>query len=537
MNSRMSAPTSRSTIALATTTIALMLSWQPAQSLAQTQNTPSASVQFRVTGPSERLEMIISTSRILTFDKKVPKILVNNPDVVRASPLSPNQVQVSALKTGVTQLNVWDIDDSLHTVDIIVSGDARELENLLKAEFPDAALRIRPLTNSVVLSGFVPRAEMVSRIIAIASDYYANVVNNIRLGGEQQIMLHCKVMEVSRTKLRAMGFDWANGNGNDFVTQDVSGLLGSFTQATASAVGSGGDTVAFGILNGSNAFFGFVEGLREYNLVKVLAEPTVTTISGRPASFSVGGEFPIAVPQSLGVISVEYRQFGTRVDVVPIVLGNGKIRLEVRPEVSEIDPSRSVILQNITIPGLRTRWVDTAVELSSGQTLALAGLIQTQVEAQNRGIPWLSDLPWIGAAFRRVQEQNNEIELLIMVTPEFVGPLDPHEVPPGGPGQLTTSPSDIDLFFRGYLEVPKCCNGRGCGNCGHGRGKMVAPGVELVPVAAPQQASSFNPHNRVLRSSPQKRVGALQTKSGQRRSITDKTRPVLIGPIGYDVGK
>ena len=522
-------------VALVLATLTVIANGRSAQ--AQLPQAPSANVQFRVTGPSERLEMIISTSRILTFEKKVPKILVNNPDVVRAAPLSPNQVQVSALKTGVTQLNVWDSDGSLHTIDIIVSGDSRELENLLKAEFPDAALRIRPLTNSVVISGFVPRAEMVSRIVAIASDYYANVVNNIRLGGVQQIMLHCKVMEVSRTKLRAMGFDWALSSAGDGVSQDVSGLLGSFTAATSSAVGSGGETIAFGILNGSNAFFGFVEGLREYNLVKVLAEPTVTTVSGRPASFSVGGEFPIAVPQSLGVTAIEYRSFGTRVDVVPIVLGNGKIRLEVRPEVSEIDPTRSVVLQNVNIPGLRTRWVDTAVEMSSGQTLALAGLIQTQVEAQNRGLPFLADLPWIGAAFRRVQEQNNEIELLIMVTPEFVGPLDPHEVPKCGPGQMTRTPSDIELYFRGYLEVPKCCAGHGCSNCGMGKGKIVAPGVEAIPVKPTNGAtiSNYSPGRRLDPRNPANHHNPQDRQVS--RTITDKTRPVLIGPIGYDVGK
>ena len=123
------------------------------------------------------------------------------------------------------------------------------------------------------------------------------------------------------------------------------------------------------------------------------------------------------------------------------------------------------MIANTTVPGIRTRWVDTAAEMNAGQTLALAGLIQTQVESENRGLPWLADLPWVGAAFRRVEEQNNEVELLILVTPEFVDALDPHEVPPCGPGQLTTSPNDVELYWRGYVEVPRCCEDGSCGQC------------------------------------------------------------------------
>ena len=112
------------------------------------------------------------------------------------------------------------------------------------------------------------------------------------------------------------------------------------------------------------------------------------------------------MPQGLGTVSIEYKPFGTRVDFVPIVLGNGNLRLEVRPQVSEIDESRSVTINNITVPGLRTRWVDTAVEMKAGQTLALAGLVQERVESENKGMPWLADLPWVGAPFRRVEERS-----------------------------------------------------------------------------------------------------------------------------------
>ncbi len=195
------------------------------------QDLPAQPVTFSINGPTQRLEMVVATSRILTLEYKIPRLLVNNPEVVRATPISPNQVQLSALRAGVTQLNVWDENKNLYTVDVVVTPDGRQLQMLIKSEFPDANVRVRPLTNSVYLSGYVPSPSMVHSIVRIAEDYYPNVVNNLTIGGVQQILLKTKVMEVSRTKLRQAGFDWAYLDGEDFVVQSVSGLLSGGTTA------------------------------------------------------------------------------------------------------------------------------------------------------------------------------------------------------------------------------------------------------------------------------------------------------------------
>jgi pilus assembly protein CpaC len=274
-----------------------------------------------------------------------------------------------------------------------------------------------------------------------------------------------------------MGFDFATINGNDFAISGVAGLISRAATQAGTATGNG-DTIRFGVVDGNNSFFGFLEALRRNNMVKILAEPTLVTISGRPASFNAGGEFPILIPSGLGTTSIQFKEFGTRVDFVPIVLGNGNIRLETRPQVSEVDEARGVTINNITVPGLRSRWVDTAVEMKAGQTLALAGLIQQRTESEVSAVPWLGELPWIGAAFRRTQETMNEIELLIVVRPELVDALDPHEVPPCGPGELTTSPGDVDLFWRGYNEVPKCCSDGSCPQC---RARGVSYGQPVGP--------------------------------------------------------
>ncbi len=524
----------------------VLASWLGVQSPSQAQQGPTEQVTFRIDGASQRLEMVVASSRILTLKYKIPRLLVNNPEIVRAAPISPNQVQLSALRPGVTQLNVWDENQQLYTVDVSVIPDARQLQLLIKSEFPDASVRVRPLANSVYLTGYVPSPATVASIVRMAEDYYPSVINNLTIGGVQQVLLKTKVMEVSRTKLRSAGFDWTYFDGSDFVVQSVSGLVAGGATAGSFAA-TGGDTVRFGIVDGNHSFNGFIEALRQNDLIKVLAEPTLVTVSGRPASFNSGGEFPIIVPQSLGTVSIEYRQYGTRVDFVPIVLGNGNLRLEVRPQVSEIDPSRSVVINSVSVPALRTRWVDTAVEMKAGQTLALAGLIQTRVEAQDRGIPWLADLPWFGAPFRRVQEVQNEVELLIMVTPEFVEAADPHEIPACGPGQSTASPNDVELYFRDYIEVPKCCPDGSCSSCQSGHPAHGTVIDSTVPTAGPTPApagydASANRGSLKVRQASRPTGHNSQKQGPVRASISSRPnsvaapgkKPTLIGPVGYD---
>ncbi len=423
-----------------------------------------------ITQSTERLEMTVNSSRILTLEKRIPRMVVNNPELVTVTPISANQVQLAARKPGVTQVNLWDEDDQVYTVDVMIYGDVRELELALERLFPESSIKVMRLTNSLVLEGFVEKPESVSPIIRLAEDYAPKIINNISVGGVQQVMLKVKVMEVSRTKLRNLGFDFVNISGDDFVASSVSGLLSSFTAGGGSGPNAGaiGDTFRFGIVDGNNAFFGFLQALQQNDMAKILADPTITAVSGRPAHFNVGGETPIIIPSGLGQTTVEYKPFGTAVDFVPIVLGNGNIRLEVRPRVSEIDESRTVEVNGFSVPSFKVREVDTGVEMKAGQTLALAGLVQTRVESQSRGLPYVSDLPYVGAAFRSVREVVNEVELLILVTPELVDGMDPHEVPVCGPGMETVSPNNCQLYFGGHLEVPACgaCAPTGCGqNC------------------------------------------------------------------------
>ncbi len=449
-----------------------------AGSLAFAVGSPSAAAQeiesslaakpvvHKVQGANETMELIVNTSRILTLDQKIPRAQVNNPDILELTPLSATQIQVMAKKPGVTQVNLWDEEDHIHSVDVIVFADSQELTMLLKQLFPKASLKVTPLPNSVMVSGWVDDPNMVRKIIDISQEYHPKVLNNITVGGVQQVLLQIKVFEVSRTKLRQMGFDWGNlTRRGDVAVQGVGGLVkaaaaaGTPPQGFSAGTGmaaAGAQTFTFGVVSPGDSFFGVLDLLQARSVAKVLAEPQLTTVSGRPAFFNVGGEFPILVPQSLGTLSIQYKKFGTQVDFVPIVLGNGAIRLEVRPRVSEIDESRSVSINGTNVPGLRTREIDTGAEMQAGQTLAIAGLVQMRIEDDIRGIPWLSDIPFFGAPFRKVSEAINEIELLILVTPQLVEAMDPQDVPTALPGMASSAPSDWQFYSKGHMEVPNC---------------------------------------------------------------------------------
>ncbi len=419
--------------------------------------------KFVVTRAQDQMQLVINSSKLLELESDIARSVVHNDAMIQVQPVSRNQLMVSAKATGVTQIDLYGKDDQMHTVQVVVMGDARELEAVLRAEFPTSNITVRPIQNAVILSGHVTNDLHIEQAVSIAEQYYPTVINKIELVGMHTVMLHTQVLEVSRTKLRELGIDWGLGTGNDFVGQSVSGVMTSGGSTFAS---TGVDTFKVGVVENSTSFFTFIKALRTNNLVKVMADPTVVAIDGRPASFNSGGEFPILVPAGLGQVGVEFREFGTRLDFVAKVRGDGRIALEVRPTISEIDASRTVSISGVSVPGLRSRFVDTAVELRAGQTLALAGLLQTRTETQSIGLPGLADLPYVGAIFRANREVQNEVELLITVTPDFAGPMEACEVPPIAPGFNSHSPSDREFYFKGYMEVPNPCgpNGQPCGN-------------------------------------------------------------------------
>ena len=468
------------------------------------------SPHYRINKPVNPLDLTLNTRRILTLEYNVPKFLVNKEELVKVNPLSPNQLQVWGLKPGITQLNVWDEKNNVYVVEIRVQRDVSELQDELQKDFPRASIRISPNPKGVTLRGYAPSGEMASQIAAVAKTHFEEVLNLMTVGNGQQITLHAKVLEVSRTKLRALGLDWSAITSDFVAMQGVSGLLGQATTTFGQALvpGQAADTIRLGYTSGSSEFFAYLEALEQRNVVKTRAEPNLTVTSGRPASFWDGGEFPIPVPAGNGVTGVTYRNYGVQMDALAVVLDNDKIRLDIRPSVSERDTARGVTLAGVTVPGISTRGANTSVVLRAGQTMALAGLIQNRVEAQVRAVPWLGSVPILGNMFRRQSEQVNEIELLILITPQLAAPLDAEQsAGVVGPGQTSASPTDKQLYLYGFLERPACCPNGTCANCqanAHNR----AIRVHVSEPASFTEPQMYSPHGAQPANHPSPTIAA-----------------------------
>ncbi len=543
-------------------------------------------VVHKIQSASERLELTVNSSRILTLDQPIPRLVVGNPDILQATPLSPSEVQLFAKKVGASQVNLFTEKGQIYTVDCIVNGDVRQLADLIRTEFPSDNIGVKAIADGhVLLTGFVDRPDHITQIVDIAHTYFPGssqndnrVISNIQVVGVQQILLKVKVAEVSRTKLRQLGMDWANIHGSSFAVSSIGDVIAN-TQAISGMTGSGNDGMRFGIVNGGSKFFGFIEALQQEDLVKILAEPDVATVSGRPAQFRAGGQVPYPSSTSINGVSVSYMDTGVTVDFLPIVLGNGDVRLEVRPVVRELDPTTQIeISPGVFAPGFTERKVDTGVEMKPGQTLALAGLVSKRVIGNKTGFPWIGDLPYIGIPFRREKMQTEDVELLIIVTPELVAATDPCETPQCLPGMHTDVPSDCDMYLKGYIEVPSHgpCGPHGCAMPGQPAvyegpvpaGGYTMPAEEIpagspIPTPAPQSRAPVPGSQQNNTADAPAGVRMAAAPSGTNIGIVPATQPAnasnrynptsrqtsrtseasgaspsgsgYIGPVGYDV--
>lgn len=450
------------------------------------QNTTSlSSAPVLVDRAMSRLELISKTSRLLQFEYDVPELVVDNQSVIRATPIASDKVLLTALKPGIATITVSDAAGKTQTINVLVQGDVRALELVLQQFFPNSRIRATALETGVVLSGTLARADEVNGALQVAAEYFPTVHNNLRLPDSQLIAIEVQVFEVARTKVRELGIDWQVRTPN--FNLNVRGANNPVNNIVFSVVDNGTD-VAF-----------FLQALERQNLAKLLDKPVLVTQNGRPAEFLEGGELPFEVAAGLGTTSIQFRPFGTKLDVVPIVQGEGTIRLEVRAEISE--PSED-LSNNTGVAGFRTRRVNTGVDMKIGHTLALAGDIREEVESSTRGIPGLMHTPYLGSLFRRVEETRTEVELVMLLTPRFIGEVDPVLLPRIIPGRQTASPSDCELFYKGHIEVPRCGPDCGClpnqhydalphqyhgiGDGSAAGGPYPVPGGE-VPVVTPDQ--------------------------------------------------
>ncbi len=407
------------------------------------------------------LEVPENKSEVVTSDRPISKALIGSAEIADVLPISNRSVYVLGKKTGTTSLTLYDVSNRVIAVmDVSVGPDVEGLRSQLADLVPGQKIDVRLSNGYVVMTGLVNDAGAADRAAQLARTYAGDkVVNLIGMGSSQQVMLEVKFVEVDRNLGEKLG---VSGFGNK----------GSFSGAIGSGAGlSGTGPITLGSIADSYGIFSkafsigsldidaVLDMAESRGLSKTLAEPTLIALSGEKASFLAGGEFPIPVSQGTGgaggnnAITVEFKPFGVSLGFTPTVLGDKVISMIIEPEVSSIDPTASVRINNLVVPGLQTRRASTTVELRDGESFAIAGLIRKDFSTTVNQLPLLGSIPIIGSLFRSSSFTKGETELLIVVTPRLVQPLRPDQV--RLPTDRLEDPKPIDVLIDGEGYRPK----------------------------------------------------------------------------------
>jgi pilus assembly protein CpaC len=382
--------------------------------------------------PANGRPILLATGRgtLIRLARPANTVFVANPDIADVQVKSPELVYITAKSPGTTVIYAVDSDDNvLLNAPIRVDLDLSPLRQSLNEVVPGNAISVEQVDSNVLLTGTVADAGQADKAkvlaAAVASEFKGGqVVNRLSVATPNQVDLHVRIAEVDRNILKQIGVDWSKlGSGVKFVTNNnpstgslLSGMIPTTNFLTAGV---------FPPLSG-NEVAAMVEALATEGFLTVLAEPNLTAVSGQSASFLAGGEFPVPVVQNVSAgtsaISVQFQQFGVQLAFTPTIIDADHLNLRVRPEVSQLSTQGEVTISGFTIPALTVRSAETTVELASGQSFALAGLLQHNTEQDISKIPWLGDIPILGALFRSNKFQNNETELVIIVTPYLVRP-------------------------------------------------------------------------------------------------------------------
>ena len=414
------------------------------------------------------LEVPLNKSQVVTADRPIGKAMIGSADIADVLPISNRAIYVLGKKAGTTSLTLYDTANRVIAImDVSVGPDVEGLREQIKQLVPGQQIDARLSNGSILLTGVVSDPGAVGRAAQLAKAYAGdNVINLIALGSSRQVMLEVKFAEVSRQLGEKLGVSAGGLNG----AGTFSGVMGEGAQLSgAGPAALGAITDQFGIFSqafriGTFDLSATLNILERRGLAKTLAEPTLLALSGEKASFLAGGEFPVPVLQSSGgagggggnggAITVEFKPFGVSLGFTPTVLGDGVISLIIEPEVSSIDPTASIAINGLVVPGLQTRRASTTVELRDGESFAIAGLIRRDFQTTVRQLPILGSIPIIGSLFRSSSFQKGETELLIIVTPRLVAPIRPNQV--RLPTDRIADPQPIDVLTdgEGYRPIP-----------------------------------------------------------------------------------
>jgi pilus assembly protein CpaC len=399
--------------------------------------------------PTSSQTIIVAKDKSAAFrlDYPASEIVVAQPDTLSLVATTDRSFYVRGKALGVTNILIYDAQHRLaQVVDVRVGYDVGGLESDLNSALPGEAIHVSNFAGGILLSGEVSTTNAAERAAAIAERYAPKAVESdltIRTG--QQVQVDVRVIEASHSAIKDLGFNISVQS------------LGGFTFSTGGALPSGIHPQA---TIGLNHQFGAwnidanLQALEQKGVIRTLARPNLVAMSGQEATFLAGGEFPIPIPSgNLGTTTIEFKQFGVKLNVTPTVEANGTIQLKVAPEVSELDPKDGINIQGFQVPAISTRRASTQIELRDGESFAIAGMFQRNYSTTINQIPGASNIPVLGALFRSSDWQRNETELVIIVTPHLTAPVrDINQLP--NPLKETQEQTAIDVFLDGKTTGP-----------------------------------------------------------------------------------
>ena len=393
-----------------------------------------------VESTQQDLRLTVGKSVVIDYPVEISRISTSNPDVVDASPVTTRELLLHGKSSGTVTIIVWSKAGERTFYNITVEQNLEPLRRLLKDTFPNSDIHVDGSRDTIALTGRVANKDVADRAVALATPFGKQSVSNLRIDiapVEQQVLLHVKFADLERSASAQYAFNLLS-TGATNTTGQVG--TGQFPSTSPSSVG-GGAAPTFSIASALNIFAfrpdlnlgTFIQDLQNRSVLQILAEPNLVTTDGKEASFLVGGEFPVPVLQggaNSGAVTIQFREFGIRLNFTPEVTGNHTIRMHIKPEVSSLDYANGIALNGFTIPALATRKMETNIELGEGQTFVIAGLIDDQVQDQLSRLPGLADIPLLGALFRSRNQTKSKQELVVLVTPEITHPLQPGQVGP-----------------------------------------------------------------------------------------------------------
>ena len=379
----------------------------------------------------------------LTLTGSASSVFIANPEIADVQVMSPTQVMLFGKRTGETSFVATDSKGTtLAERTVVVSQDLSQLREQLNAAIPGNTIQAKPIPGGIVLTGDAKDSASVADAYKIAMRFLpggGDIINRVQVAGSNQVQIRVRFAEMQRNIDNTLGFNWQNilTSGSNITVGLASGSIvkgvdtGIFNNNTSTGLFPRPNNTSLSIPNdvlGASAKFGnlslngMIDALAQDGLVTILAEPNLTAMSGETANFLAGGEFPIPIPQGNGTISITFKSYGISLAFTPTLLSGNRISLHVRPEVSQLTDAGAIVLNNITVPALTTRKAETTVEVASGESFAIAGLMDNSQTQTINKFPMLGDLPILGALFRSNHYQNGQTELVVIITPYVVKP-------------------------------------------------------------------------------------------------------------------